>query len=123
MLRQTFDEICHWLAPTLRHQDTCMWQAFTLEKRVVIAIWKLAIPDSYRSVGQQFGVGKATVGAVLMEVVRAISVMLLHRVVRLGDVNNTIAGFQDLGFPNCIGTLDDYSTQCKPFRGPPDNHP
>ncbi|XP_074867197.1 uncharacterized protein LOC142021846 [Carettochelys insculpta] len=116
MLRQTFEEICHWLTPALRHHDTCMQPALTVEKRVTVAIWKQATPDSYRSVGQQFGVGKATVGAVLMEVVRAINAMLLHGVIHLGDVDNTIASFQDLGFLNCIGALDGTNI---PIRAPP----
>ncbi|XP_074839416.1 uncharacterized protein LOC142006825 [Carettochelys insculpta] len=83
-----------------------MRRALSVEKWVGIAVWKLATPDSYRSVGQQFGVGKATVGAVLMEVVRTINAMLLHRLVRLGDPDAAIAGFATLGFPNCLGALD-----------------
>ncbi|XP_074866063.1 uncharacterized protein LOC142021313 [Carettochelys insculpta] len=106
MSRQTFMELCQWLTPALRHQDTAMRRALPVEKRVGIAVWKLATPDSYRSVGQQFGVGKATVGAVLMEVVRAINAMLLHRLVRLGDPDATIVGFATLGFPNCFAALD-----------------
>ncbi|XP_074838161.1 uncharacterized protein LOC142004404 [Carettochelys insculpta] len=82
-----------------------MRRALTVQKQVGIAVWKLATPDSYRSVGQQFGVGKATVGAVFMEVVRAINAMLLHRLVRLGDPDATIAAFATLGFPNCFGAL------------------
>lgn len=67
MRKSTFLELCNWLAPTLQ-QDTHLHHAIPLEKRVAIALWKLATPDSYRSVGQQFGVGRSTVGAVLMEV-------------------------------------------------------
>ncbi|XP_074975976.1 uncharacterized protein LOC142069261 isoform X2 [Caretta caretta] len=33
-----------------------------VEKRVAIALWKLATPDCYRLVANQFGVGKSTVG-------------------------------------------------------------
>ncbi|XP_074859579.1 quinone oxidoreductase isoform X2 [Carettochelys insculpta] len=106
MSRQTFLELCQWLTSTLRHQDIFMPRALSVEKWVGIAVWKLATPDSYRSVGQQFGIGKATVGAVLMEVVRAINAMLLHRLVRLGDPDAAIAGFAILGFPNCFGALD-----------------
>ncbi|XP_074861973.1 uncharacterized protein LOC142019253 [Carettochelys insculpta] len=106
MSRQTFLELYQWLTPALRHQDTAMRCALSMEKWVGIAGWKLATPDSYRSVGQQFGVGKATVGAVLMEVIRAINALLLHRLVRLGDPDAAIAGFATLGFPNCFGALD-----------------
>ncbi|XP_074833153.1 lathosterol oxidase isoform X1 [Carettochelys insculpta] len=98
MSTHTF-EICHWLAPALRHQDTCMGPALTLEKRVAIAIWKLATPDSYCSMGQQFRVDKATIGAVLREVIKAINAMLLHRVVRLGDVYKHCRRFPGPGLP------------------------
>ncbi|XP_074855489.1 tectonic-3 isoform X1 [Carettochelys insculpta] len=39
-------------------------------------------------------------------VVRAINALLLHWLVRLGDLNAAIAGFATLGFPNCFGALD-----------------
>ncbi|XP_074842924.1 frizzled-6 isoform X4 [Carettochelys insculpta] len=41
-----------------------------------------------------------------MEVVHAINSLLLHRFVRLGDLDAAIAGFASLGFPNCFGALD-----------------
>ncbi|XP_074853818.1 uncharacterized protein LOC142014711 [Carettochelys insculpta] len=40
------------------------------------------------------------------EAVRAINAMLLHRLVRMGDPDATIAAFATLGFPNCFGALD-----------------
>ncbi|XP_074833917.1 uncharacterized protein LOC142002030 [Carettochelys insculpta] len=103
---QTFMELCQWLTPALRHHNTRMRHALPVEKRVAIAVWKLATPDSYRSVGQQFGVGKATVGAVLMEVVRALNALLLKRVIRVGDLDAAVEGFAAMGFPNCFGALD-----------------
>ncbi|XP_075780666.1 uncharacterized protein LOC142827931 [Pelodiscus sinensis] len=71
MRRDTFLELCEWLAPALRRRDTCMRPAIPLQKRVAIALWKLSTPDSYRSVGNQFSVGRSTVGAVLMQVRRS----------------------------------------------------
>ncbi|XP_074833753.1 uncharacterized protein LOC142001963 [Carettochelys insculpta] len=106
MRQQTFLELCQWLTPTLRHQNTRMRRALPVEKRVVIAFWKLATPDGYCSVGHQFGAGKATVGAVVMEVVRVFNAMVLQRVIRLGDLDAAIAGFAAMGFPNCFGALD-----------------
>ncbi|XP_075782874.1 uncharacterized protein LOC112544784 isoform X2 [Pelodiscus sinensis] len=66
--RDTFLELCEWLAPALRRRDTRMRPAIPLQKRVAIALWKLSTPDSYRSVRNQFGVGRSTVGAVLIQV-------------------------------------------------------
>ncbi|XP_075773070.1 uncharacterized protein LOC142825181 [Pelodiscus sinensis] len=103
MRRDTFLELCEWLAPALRRRDTRMRPAIPLQKRVTIALWKLSTPDSYRSVGNQFGVGRSTVGAVLMQVVKAINRVLLRRVVCLADPDAVIRGFGALGFPNCGG--------------------
>ncbi|XP_075785279.1 uncharacterized protein LOC142829453 [Pelodiscus sinensis] len=99
-------ELCAWLAPALKYQDTHLRPAIPLQKHVSIALWKLATPDSYRSVGHQFGVGSSTIEAVLMEVVRDISAELLKRLVRLRDLDNILAAFAALGFLNCGGALN-----------------
>nr|XP_025043656.1 protein ALP1-like [Pelodiscus sinensis] len=39
-------------------------------------------------------------------VVRDINSILLHRVIRLGDLHPVIAGFAALGFPDCSGVMD-----------------
>ncbi|XP_075769050.1 uncharacterized protein LOC142821572 [Pelodiscus sinensis] len=104
MRRDIFLELCEWLAPALRRRDTCMRPTIPLQKRVAIA--PRSTPDSYRSVGNQFSVGRSTVGAVLLEVVKAINRVLLRRVVRLADPDAVIRGFGALGFPNCGGAID-----------------
>ncbi|CAM4663458.1 unnamed protein product [Lepidochelys kempii] len=81
MRKGTFMELCDLLSPALRRMNTKMRAALTVEKQVVIALWKLAMPDSYRSVGNQFGVGKSTVGAAVMQVAHAIKDLLISRVV------------------------------------------
>uniref|UniRef100_A0A8C3XM02 Putative nuclease HARBI1 n=1 Tax=Chelydra serpentina TaxID=8475 RepID=A0A8C3XM02_CHESE len=103
MRKGTFMELCELLSHALKRQDTRMRAALTIQKRVAIALWKLATPDSYRSVANQFGVGKSTVG---VAVARAIVDLLLHKVVTLGDVQAIIDGFAAMGFPNCGGAID-----------------
>ncbi|XP_074977681.1 uncharacterized protein LOC125627509 [Caretta caretta] len=78
----------------------------TVEKRVAIALWKLATPDCYRSVRNQFGVGKSTVGAAVIQVASAIIGVLLLRVVTLGNVQVIVDGFAAMGFLNCGGVID-----------------
>uniref|UniRef100_A0A674I6D5 Putative nuclease HARBI1 n=1 Tax=Terrapene triunguis TaxID=2587831 RepID=A0A674I6D5_9SAUR len=106
MRKGTFMELCDLLSPALKRQNTRMRAALTVEKRVAIALWKLATPDSYRSVGNQFGVGKSTVGAAVMQVAKAITEVLLHKLVTLGDVQVIVDGFAAMGFPNCGGAID-----------------
>ncbi|CAM5075196.1 unnamed protein product [Natator depressus] len=106
MRKGTFMELCDLLSPALKHMNTKMRAALTVEKRVAIALRKLATPDSYRSVGNQFGVGKSTVGAAVMQVAHAIKDLLISRVVTLGNVQVIVDGFAAMGFPNCGGAID-----------------
>ncbi|XP_065419443.1 uncharacterized protein LOC112058986 [Chrysemys picta bellii] len=106
MRKGTFMELCDLLSPALKRQNTRMRAALTVEKRVAIALWKLAMPDSYRSVRNQFGVGKSTVGAAVMQVAKAIIELLLRKVVTLGNVQAIVDGFAAMGFPNCGGAID-----------------
>ncbi|XP_065435194.1 uncharacterized protein LOC135978000 [Chrysemys picta bellii] len=102
MRKGTFMELCDLLSPALKRQNTKMRAAFTVEKRVAIALWKLATPDSYRSVG----VGISTVGAAVIQVANAITELLLRKVVTLGNVQVIVDGFAAMGFPNCGGAID-----------------
>ncbi|KAG6932912.1 hypothetical protein G0U57_020380, partial [Chelydra serpentina] len=106
MRKGTFLELCDLLSSALKCQDTQMRAALTIQKRVAIALWKLATPDSYRSVANQFGVGKSTVGVAVMQIANAIVKLLLSKVVTLGNVQVIIDGFAAMGFPNCGGAID-----------------
>ncbi|KAG6926089.1 hypothetical protein G0U57_012817, partial [Chelydra serpentina] len=106
MCKGTFLELCHLLSPALKRKNTKMRAALTVQKRVAIALWKLATPDSYRSVGNQFGVGKSTVGVAVMQVANTITELLLSKVVTLGNVQVIVDGFAAMGFPNCGGAID-----------------
>ncbi|CAM5146181.1 unnamed protein product [Natator depressus] len=106
MRKGTFMELCELLSPALKRKNTKMRAALTVEKQVAIALWKLAKPDSYRSVGNQFGEGKTTVGAAVIQVANAIKDLLISRVVTLGNVQVIVDGFAAMGFPNCGGATD-----------------
>ncbi|CAM5115742.1 unnamed protein product [Eretmochelys imbricata] len=106
MRKGTFMELCDLLSPALRCKNTKMRAAPTAEKQVAIALWKLATPDSYRSVGNQFGVGKSTVRAAVIQVANTIKDLLISRVVTLGNVQVIVDGFAAMGFPNCGGAID-----------------
>ncbi|CAM4666983.1 unnamed protein product [Caretta caretta] len=97
--------LCEELTPTLRRKEMRLSTALTVEKQVAIAMWKLATPDRYRLVANQFGVGKSTVGIVLMQVCRAIDRILLRRTVTLGNVHEIVTGFAKMGFPNSGGAI------------------
>ncbi|XP_075771802.1 uncharacterized protein LOC142823918 [Pelodiscus sinensis] len=91
------------------------------QKRRVVVLQKLTTLDRYRSFRNQFGVGRLTVKAVLMQVVRAINTILRN-------VDPIMAVFAAMGFPNCGtgGRIDSprppglrlYQLEGVPFNGP-----
>lgn len=106
MTKDTFLELCEELRPELQRQTTTMRAPLSVEKRVGIALWKLATTECYRSVANHFGVGRSTVGEVFIEVCLAIEKLLFKKVVALKDSKEVMAGFAEMGFPNCVGVMD-----------------
>ncbi|CAM5131483.1 unnamed protein product [Natator depressus] len=106
MHKCTFMELCGLLSPALKLKNTNMRAALTVHKQVAISLWKLAKPDSYQSISNQFGVDKSTVGVAVMQVANAIIELLLSKVVTLGNVQVILDGFAAMGFSNCGGAID-----------------
>ncbi|CAM4614372.1 unnamed protein product [Lepidochelys olivacea] len=106
MRKASFLELCKLLSPALKRRNTKMRAALTVEKQVAIALWKLAVTSCYRSVGNQFGVGKSTVETAVIQVANAIPELLLSRVVTLGNMQVILDVFAAMWFPNCGGATD-----------------
>ncbi|KAM6471782.1 uncharacterized protein PHA67_002021 [Liasis olivaceus] len=107
MTKKTLFDIADLLRPTLQRQLTVMRQPISVEKRVAIAVWWLATMASYREVAHHFGVGRSTVGAIVLEVCFAIEHVLLKDVICLGEYQKIMDGFGQMGFPHCVGAIDD----------------
>ena len=58
--RDTFEHICGLVSPELVRQNTILRQAISVEKRVAVALWRLATGNSYKTVGLTFGIGRCT---------------------------------------------------------------
>ena len=52
---ETFEYLCDLVGADLQKQQTRMRAPISVEKRVGLALWRLAIGNSYRSCGLQFG--------------------------------------------------------------------
>ncbi|KYO32944.1 hypothetical protein Y1Q_0011268 [Alligator mississippiensis] len=59
MRRVTSLDIVAQLAPHITHQDISMWPSLSPEKWMAITIMKLAPPNSYCFIDNQFGMGKS----------------------------------------------------------------
>ena len=106
---RTFDRLVHDLRPFIQGQHTHWRQPVGVEKKVVVALFKLMHGVCIPLVADKAALGKSTVHEILRQVCAAISKHFGHliawpvgrRLVR------TATGFQEKqGFPNCIGAID-----------------
>ena len=61
MCKDAFMYICNKLSPTLRGTDTVLRRALSVERRVAVTLWCLAIPTEYRTIVHLFGIAHSTV--------------------------------------------------------------
>lgn len=109
MFRKSFDKICEKVKD-MKKANTQFRKAIPLEKRVAIALYALGSSAEYRSVGNLFGVGKSTVCEILLEFCREIWRVLKPEYLNFFPISQDkakecIAGFETLGFPQCIGAI------------------
>ncbi|XP_029967939.1 protein ANTAGONIST OF LIKE HETEROCHROMATIN PROTEIN 1-like [Salarias fasciatus] len=109
MSRGTFKYVCCRLKPALEKSDTNYRPSVPLDKRVAIAIWKLATNAEYRSAAQLFGVGVSTACSCLKAFCSAVEEILLPEVIRLPDTEQqrelALLFEQRFGLPHCVGAL------------------
>ncbi|KMQ87441.1 nuclease harbi1 [Lasius niger] len=81
-------------------------------KQFLIATWRMATPDSYRSICEKFNVSRATALSATRRVIRALY-DLAPTVIKWPSVNNVNevwTGFEAIsGFPKIIGAIDGMS--------------
>ncbi|XP_005999530.1 uncharacterized protein LOC102349566 [Latimeria chalumnae] len=110
MSKDTFFHICDKLKPKLSRQDTHLRPALPLEKRVAVALWRLATNVEYRTISVLFGVGRSTVCKCVREVCHAIVSLLKPQYLRQPneqDFENIVRVFNARwGFPHCAGAID-----------------
>ena len=110
MSHSTFTYICRELAPHISKQCTTMREPIELERRVAVTIWRLATNVEYRTLGELFGLGRSTVGKIVLETCEAIAQHLLQVHVRFPTgqtLKHVIRGFDaKSGFPQVAGAID-----------------
>ena len=110
--RNTFFEIVNLVRPSLEKKETHLRKSISIEKRVAIAIWRLASGTSYKEIGRIFGVAKSTAVSITGEFVREIA-SLSHRFIRFprneNDTEEAIRNFREFTnckIPNVVGAID-----------------
>ena len=57
----------------------------TVEERVAVTVWKLATNIEYRSLASLFGLGRSTVGKIVLETCNIMATKLLSRYMRFPE--------------------------------------
>lgn len=117
--RDTFEHICGLVSPELVRQNTILRQAISVEKRVAVALWRLATGNSYKTVGLTFGIGRCTA----MNVKDEFCTALLRRANDFmkfpkteAETRQSIQEFLDISrFPRIVSALDESHI---PIRAP-----
>ncbi len=107
---ETFDYICHRLKPALEKLDTNYRVSVPLQKRVAIALWKLATNSEYRSVSHLFGVGNSTACDCVKDFCSSVEYILLPEVITIPQTEKlkelSLNFEQRWGLPQCVGAID-----------------
>ena len=82
----------------------------TVEERMVVTVWKLATNIEYHSLVSLFGLGRSTVGKIVLETCSIMATKLLSRYVHFPEgtrLRKVVGGFEACwGFLQAAGVID-----------------
>lgn len=109
MSKETFFYLCDKLRPRLARQNTSFRQALPVEKRVAVALWRLASNVEYRIISSLFGVGKSTVCKCVRDLCHSIVALLSSEYMRAPTEQELEESAQlfisQTGFPHCVAAV------------------
>ena len=108
--RETFRYICDLVGHHLVRQDTNMRRAIPVQKRVGVALWRLATGNSYRATGLIFGVGRCTALKLKEEFCSAL-LKVGNDYIKFpkgeAETRDAIEAFEEISsFPQVVGAID-----------------
>ena len=111
MSESTFKLLCDELRPHIERQTTKFREAVSVEARVAVTIWRLGSNFEYRTIASLFGIGRSTIGEIVLDTCDAIANHLLPRYVRVprdAVLQDIVNGFLELWkFPRPLEQLMD----------------
>lgn len=109
MSKETFFYLCDKVRPRLARQDTSFRLALPVEKRVAVALWRLASNIEYRTISTLFGVGKSTVCRCVRDMCHAIVALMGPFYLRSPNEQELEESAQlfltNWGFPHCVAAI------------------
>ncbi|XP_072314156.1 uncharacterized protein [Eucyclogobius newberryi] len=109
MSKETFFYLCDKLRPRLARQNTTFRLALPVEKRVAVALWRLATNVEYRIISGLFGVGKSTVCKCVRDMCHSIVTLLSSQYMHTPSEQELEESAQlflsERGFPHCVAAV------------------
>ncbi|KAM9323465.1 uncharacterized protein KZ484_021555 [Pholidichthys leucotaenia] len=109
MSRETFQYVCGRLRTAMEKRDTNYRLSVPLEKRVAVALWKLATNAEYSRIAHQFGVGISTAFKCLKEFCSSVEEVLLPEFIQMPSAEKlremALHFEQWWGLPQCVGAI------------------
>ena len=110
MTRDTLTILCNELRQHIQKQSTNMRSPVSVEEKVAVTVWKLATNVEYRTLASVFGLGRSTVGEIVLETCEVMTKTLLPRYVYIPQdsrLREVVDGFEvRWGFPQVAGAID-----------------
>ncbi|KYO36573.1 ovochymase-1 [Alligator mississippiensis] len=94
------------LGPQIVRQEHVMHQPIMPDKRVAVAIMKLATPTTFHYNRSQFSVALCTVRLMIHKICQLLQDIMDNNFICLNNPLEVIGGFKAMEFPNCVGALD-----------------
>ena len=92
--------------------DANMRFCIPFDKRVAIALFALGSAAEYRTVCSLFGVGRSTVGEIVIDFCHAVCYNLVHYINSFPpqpqELKHIVGGFDHLWFLKCYGAVDGF---------------
>ncbi|KAK3920191.1 Protein ANTAGONIST OF LIKE HETEROCHROMATIN PROTEIN 1 [Frankliniella fusca] len=116
MVPEVFQDLENLLGPILAKQENLGRSIIPVRKQILCTLWLLATPDSYRSVGDRFDMGKASANDSFMRVVESLC-SISWRIIRWPqerEVPGIKAKFFSISkMPDVIGAIDGSDIEIK----------
>ncbi|XP_034534416.1 protein ANTAGONIST OF LIKE HETEROCHROMATIN PROTEIN 1 [Notolabrus celidotus] len=126
MSQETFEYICTQVKHVMEKKNTNYRLCVPVQKRVAIAVWKLATGDEYRTISRLFGVGLSTVFNCVQDFCKAVTRVLRPVHMRFPDAEKLVemaSLFQDRwGVPQCVSAIDSHHLPIMPPKEYPQDY-
>ncbi|XP_064214207.1 uncharacterized protein LOC135266827 [Tribolium castaneum] len=122
---EAYEQLLQTVGPYLMRQAATGRSTVQVEKQLLSVIWILVTPDSYRSVGERFGLAKSSLSQCFKRVVKILNAVAPTIIkwpegMQLQNVERRFHAFARM--PHCIGAIDGTYVEIKAPKEDPQSY-